>query len=50
MRVLSMNDYDEMYKEIHYDIIQELIERHFDIFGLIEKGLAIDINTLEDAN
>ena len=23
-----------------------LLEEHFDIFGLIEKGLAIDINTL----
>ncbi|AGO49108.1 hypothetical protein Phi13:1_gp097 [Cellulophaga phage phi13:1] len=25
-----------------------LLEWHFDIFGLIEKGLAIDINTLND--
>lgn len=24
-----------------------LLEYHFDVFGLIEKGLAIDINTLE---
>ena len=24
-----------------------LYEKHFDVFGLIEKGLAIDINTLE---
>ncbi len=24
-----------------------LFERHFDVFGLIEKGLAIDKNTLE---
>jgi hypothetical protein len=30
-----------------YDEIQKLIEWHFDIFGLIEAGLAIDINTLE---
>jgi hypothetical protein len=28
-------------------IIQKLIKWHFDIFGLIEKGLAIDINTLK---
>lgn len=27
-------------------IIQKLLEWHFDIHGLIEKGLAIDINTL----
>jgi hypothetical protein len=30
-----------------YDEIQKLLEWHFDIFGLIEAGLAIDINTLE---
>ncbi len=29
-----------------YLLIQLLIEKHYDIFGLIEKGLAIDINTL----
>jgi hypothetical protein len=30
-----------------YDDIQYLFSRHFDVFGLIEKGLAIDINTLK---
>ena len=25
---------------------KKLLEWHFDVFGLIEKGLAIDINTL----
>jgi len=25
----------------------ELLENHFDVFGLIEKGLAIDVNTLD---
>lgn len=29
-----------------YKIVQKLFEWHFDVFGLIEKGLAIDINTL----
>lgn len=29
-----------------YNIIQKLYEWHFDIHGLIEKGLAIDINQL----
>lgn len=29
-----------------YDVIQKLISWHFDIFGLIDAGLAIDINTL----
>ncbi len=31
---------------IPYYVIQKLLQLHFDIFGLIEKGLAIDINTL----
>ena len=26
---------------------QKLFEWHFDVFGLIDAGLAIDINTLE---
>ena len=27
---------------------EKLVENHFDVFGLIEKGLAIDINTLKE--
>lgn len=34
-------------KSISYNMIQYLYEWHFDIHGLIEKGLAIDINTLK---
>jgi hypothetical protein len=29
------------------EMFEKLLEWHFDIYGLIEKGLAIDINTLE---
>jgi len=29
-----------------YCVIRQLFEWHFDVFGLIGKGLAIDINTL----
>ena len=28
-------------------VVQALIEYHFDVFGLIKKGLAININTLK---
>ena len=35
--IIGMNEYKH---------IQKLFEWHFDVFGLIEKGLAIDINTL----
>ncbi len=33
-------------KEYSYETLVKLFEWHFDVFGLIEKGLAIDINTL----
>lgn len=29
-------------------LFQKLFEWHFDVFGLIEKGLAVDINTLDN--
>ena len=31
-----------------YSVTQKLIEWHFDVFGLIEQNLSIDINTLEN--
>lgn len=31
---------------LKYSCVKKLLSWHFDIFGLIEKGLAIDINTL----
>lgn len=31
-----------------YKVIKQMIEWHFDVFGLIEKGLAIDINSIEN--
>jgi hypothetical protein len=34
------------YKELPYGVIDWLLEHHFDIYGLIEAGLAIDINTI----
>ncbi len=34
------------YKSVKYGIMEKLFEWHFDVFGLIEKGLAIDFNTL----
>jgi hypothetical protein len=37
---------DYIINKTHYCIIKKLLSWHFDINGLIEKGLAIDINTL----
>lgn len=36
------------YLSLSYEAVSKLFEWHFDVFGLIEKGLAIDINTLQD--
>ena len=32
--------------KIPYILFEQLLKFHFDVFGLIEKGLAIDINTI----
>jgi hypothetical protein len=33
-------------EQISYLVYQDLFENHFDVFGLIEQGLAVDINTI----
>ena len=35
------------YNGMPYWMIQHLLQWHFDVFGLIDEGLAIDINTLK---
>ena len=47
----NLKDYDIVYLSKNIDnmsfgLIQKLLEWHFDIYGLIENGLAININTL----
>jgi hypothetical protein len=34
---------------LKYEFVEKLFEFHFDVFGLIERGLAIDINTLKQS-
>ncbi len=34
-------------EHLRHDVFKKLVEWHFDVFGLIAKGLAIDINTLK---
>ena len=38
------------YQHLPFALFQKLLEWHFDIFNLIDKGLAIDINTLSVQN
>lgn len=33
--------------DVYWSVVQLLISWHFDVFGLIPEGLAIDINTLK---
>jgi len=35
------------YPSLKYASLSKLFEWHFDVFGLIEKGLAIDINSIQ---
>lgn len=35
-------------KYLNYEVVQKLLEWHFDVEGLIEKGLAVDVNTLSE--
>lgn len=43
----SIEDLENFLPEyIPYGSFKVLIKHHFDVFGLIEKGLAVDINTL----
>ena len=39
-------DFKFYLKDTEYQFIEKMLELHFDVFGLIEKELAIDINSL----
>lgn len=42
----DLSNVDVLINKCPYDILQLLLEWHFDVFSLIEKGLAIDINQI----
>src|SRR5690606_37484510 len=44
---VERSTFDNFLNDIDYSSIQLLFKHHFDVFGLIDKGLAIDINTLK---
>lgn len=46
VKALHSFELEVITKELPYRYIQKLIEWHFDIYGLIPAGLAIDINTI----
>jgi hypothetical protein len=37
-------------EQLPYGTLKVLLKHHFDVFGLIEKGLAVDLNTLSVKN
>jgi len=45
--ILSIYQSDKHLGCVEYYLVNILLSHHFDIYGLIENGLAIDINTLE---
>ena len=42
----NMNGYKYHITKLSYEKLQHILKFHFDVFGLIPKGLAVDINTL----
>jgi len=42
-----LSDFKIKYEVRRWDSWEKLFSEHYDVFGLIEKGLAIDINTLK---
>lgn len=44
--LITSNNKMKLINSLDYFLVSKLFEWHFDVFGLIEKGLAIDINTL----
>tara|TARA_R110000824_G_scaffold34903_1_gene110115 strand:+ start:2193 stop:2585 length:393 start_codon:yes stop_codon:yes gene_type:complete len=46
-QILRILEDNRWVNQCDYLLIQLLIENHYDVFGLIDKGLAIDINTIK---
>ena len=42
-----INSEDKTYLDDYLNSLEYLFKHHFDVFGLIPEGLAIDINTIE---
>lgn len=45
---IDMLNENKLHSQVCWVVFQRLIENHFDVFGLIKQGLAIDINTLKN--
>lgn len=45
--IQMIEDNPNLTKRLSYDVIEAMFRNHIDIYGLIESGLAIDINTLK---
>ena len=44
----EVENINEGVKELKYSTVTFLLSKHFDVFGLIDKEFAIDINTLSN--
>lgn len=45
--IILMETYSKKPINMPFVVVQKLTEMHFDVFGLIPNGLAIDINTIK---
>lgn len=45
--IIKDHGFEYWLKDIPYIITQYLFENHYDVFSLIDKGLAVDMNTLK---
>lgn len=45
--IISVIDGDFDFTKLRFDLILKLVQNHFDFLGLIEKGEAINVNTLD---
>jgi len=46
-RIVNVASDPSSVEYLDYFIVEKLVEWHFDIFGLIDAGLAVDINTVK---
>lgn len=43
------SDFEFILEDTEFQLFEKMLELHFDIFGLIEKGIAISIHDVEQA-
>tara|TARA_R110000787_G_C13282896_1_gene432723 strand:- start:319 stop:687 length:369 start_codon:yes stop_codon:yes gene_type:complete len=45
-QIQMIDENPDLLKRLSYDVMEKMFKNHIDVFGLIEKGLAINKNTI----